>query len=254
MKRKTLAIPLRLTDYSDSTQIVSLFTRDVGLLEGIAKGAYREKNAFQGAFDIAVLREVVFVERRTQGLAIVTESSVLDGYRGLRGSWKRHVAASHVVELLRAVITQGDASPALFDLSHAVLRRLSDASEEAISDCLLHFELRALRLLGFLSPIDACAACSRPWPGEGRPAYFSPRSGGLLCRRCVRARPLPGGATTLPGPQVKILQRLAENTLMRENGRLERALSRRLHRLLFEGCIFFLECPFKMVKYSPAWL
>ena len=54
MKHRTLAIPIRCVDYSNTSQIVSMFSREEGLLEGIAKGAHRPKNSFQGPFDLAV--------------------------------------------------------------------------------------------------------------------------------------------------------------------------------------------------------
>ena len=76
MKQKTLAIPIRLTDYSNSSQIVSLLTPDVGALDGLAKGAFRLKGSFLSPFDLAVLYEVVYVERRSSGLSILTEASV----------------------------------------------------------------------------------------------------------------------------------------------------------------------------------
>ncbi len=108
MKQKTLAIPVRLTDYSNSSQVVSLFTADAGALDGLAKGAHRPKGSFQSPFDLAILYEVVYIERRSPGLSILTEAAVLDGYRGLRCRWERYIGATHVLEFLRAVVTQGE--------------------------------------------------------------------------------------------------------------------------------------------------
>jgi DNA repair protein RecO (recombination protein O) len=210
MKRKTLAIPVRLVDYSDSSQVVSFFTRDHGLLEGIAKGAHREKNAFQGPFDLAVLYEVVFIERRSAGLAIITEGAVLDGLRGLRRRWDGFAGSCHLLEFLRAVAMPGDAAPELFDLSLETLRLLAGAEAGRPEGPLARFDVRALGLLGLLPPVDACVACGREWPGGGRAVHFSVRAGGILCRAC-RSGDAAAEGTTLPAAAVELLRRLARD-------------------------------------------
>jgi len=252
VKQKTLALPIRTTDYSDSSQVASLFTRETGLVEVIVKGAYRPRNAFQGPLDLAVLREVVYVERRAPALSILAESEVLDGYRGLRASWRRHAAASQVIELIRWVATGGEPAHELFDLTAGTLERLDAAPLAEVSAWVLRFELRALRVLGFLGAIDSCVACNRLWPGEGRGAYFSARAGGLVCSRCRSRGRAAAAVTALPGRAVRSLQRFADD--LPPAGGLEDKLARQLHRVLSESCAFHLERPFRMLPYSAAWL
>ena len=42
-----------------------------GLLEGIAKGAHRPKNSFQGPFDLAAIYDLVYLKRKNPGLSIL---------------------------------------------------------------------------------------------------------------------------------------------------------------------------------------
>lgn len=210
MKRKTLAIPIRLTDYSDSSQVVSLLTREVGALDGLAKGAYRLKGSFQSPFDLAVLYEVVYLERRASGLSILTEAAVIDGYRGLRKRWERYIGATHVLEFLRAVVTHGEEASELFDLVVSTFRGLGRAEGSGrIESLLLSFDLRALRLLGLLPPVSACVWCGRPWPPSNREVFLSPQEGGLLCRACRAKRRATRGVHAA-GSAVRILKALAE--------------------------------------------
>lgn len=208
MKVKTLAIPLRTNDYSESSQVVVLFTRDLGLVEGIAKGAHREKSSFQGPFDLGVVYEVVLIERRGSGLSLLTESSVVEGLRGLRRSWPRFAAASHVLDVLRTVATASAQDVPLFDLARACLGVLDAAEGDRIPACLARFDALALRALGLLGPIAACVRCGRPWPGGDRPAFLSPAAGGLLCSRCRGAS--SGGAVPLTGSAVRLLGLLTD--------------------------------------------
>src|SRR4029079_17702603 len=57
------AICLRVTDFSETSQIVGMFTRDHGLVPLIAKGAKRQskKNTMSGPLDLLTSGEVVFI-------------------------------------------------------------------------------------------------------------------------------------------------------------------------------------------------
>ncbi len=211
MKKETIGIPIRVTDYSNSSQVVSLFTPDRGLVDGLAKGAHRLKNPFQGPFDLATLYEFRYLER-ANGLAILTDATVVDGFRALRRASWRYVATCHVIELLRVTGTHADEAFSLFDLVVATLERLESTSSDAVEVELVRFDLRALRTLGLLPPVDACVLCGRAWPESARRVFFSVENGGLVCRSCrarqagIRGRDLPGGA-------VRVLRDLSQSEL-----------------------------------------
>ena len=45
------AICLRCWDFSETSQTVSLLTREPGIIRGLAKGSRRDKGCFSGGFD-----------------------------------------------------------------------------------------------------------------------------------------------------------------------------------------------------------
>ncbi len=259
MKRKTLAIPVRLVNFSDTSQVLTVFTRDHGLVEAIAKGAHREKNAFQGPFDLAVLSEIVFAERAPdRGLAILVEASVVDGFRGLRAGWGSWSGAAFIVEYLRAVGTHGEPAAELFDLACWTLARLARLSESAsprgaLAAVLSAFEARALRLLGFAAPFEACASCGRPWSRSDRAVFFSPQHGGILCGRCREREPDRRGLT-VPGKVLRILDSLAagppESTI-EAAAAIDESLAPPLRRLLDLQRTFALEREMGMLEFLP---
>src|ERR1051325_8908634 len=63
------AVCLRVTDFSETSQIVGLFTRRHGLVPMIAKGAKRQtkKNSMSGPLDLLTSGEVVFVPAKESG-------------------------------------------------------------------------------------------------------------------------------------------------------------------------------------------
>lgn len=255
MRLKTLAIPIRCVDYSNTSQIVSLFSREEGLLEGIAKGSHRPKNAFQGPFDLAAIYDLVYLKRRTPGLSIIAEAEVIDGWRGLRTCWKRHIAASQLMEFLRGVSMPADRNPELFDLAARTLTLFSTDSIANIPWYMLHFEIRALHLLGFLGAVDACAVCGLPWPGGSRPAFFNPLVGGLVCRECNgKSETIPGGSLTLSGSGVMLLKDLSKMPSPPASNAGKKKNFRQVHSCLVHSFTALLDRPLKMLRYQASWL
>ncbi|MBI4583945.1 MAG: DNA repair protein RecO [Planctomycetes bacterium] len=256
MKAKTLAIPIRRLDFSDTSQIVTFFTREAGILEGIAKGAYREKSPFQGPFDLATLCEIVYVKPPLPQptLRIIAEATQLEGYRGLRQRWDRHAAASFLLELLRAVNEPDDPAPRLFDLTASTLGRLGGAAGAAsIADLLAAFELKMLRLLGLSAELEGCAECGRRWKPSDQPVFFCVEEAGILCRRCRAERPgrqgrmVPGGLVERFNAWSRVDSRsLPELAAAPPADPLVR---KSMQEVLAQLLVFFLEREFRMLRY-----
>jgi DNA repair protein RecO (recombination protein O) len=205
---KEFGIPIRCVDYSNSSQIVTIFSRREGLVEGIAKGSQRLKSAFQGPFDLAVLYEVLFVRRARSGLVVFTESTVLEGFRGVRRDWHRYLATVHLIELLRVVTVAGEAETRLFDLTLDTLAALDGAEPTGCEWSAAAFDARALAAIGLLSPLDACVERGARRPPGSTALFISPGARGVLCRRC-RAAGGSAGGVTLASPAVRALEQLA---------------------------------------------
>jgi len=90
-------------------------------------------------------------------------------------------AGYYVAELLGELTDDYDPHPELFDLADRTLEDLQ--SESQVGRRVLHFELAALRMLGYLPALTRCAECGAGIGGQGRVA-FGPFSGGTLCPRC----------------------------------------------------------------------
>jgi len=265
VKRKTLAIPIRVTNWSDTSQVVMLFTRSYGIVEAVAKGAHRFPNPFQGPFDLGILWDVIFAERPPErGLSILTEGAVADGFRGTRRSWLRIASAAYVLEFLRAVGTSGEAAETLFDAAVETMAGIGGdgcppgigpprggsagpSGEDARAAAwLLSFECRALRALGLTAPPAVCSDCGRPWSGSDRPVVYSAKVGGLLCGTCRKDRP----GVLVGGRAVRALEALASPPgASPEDFGLD--LLPDLIRLVGEIRVFLLEHQFRMLQYVP---
>ena len=258
MKKKTLAIPIRTTDFSDTSQVVSFLTRDYGRVDGIAKGAYREKSPFQGPFDLATLVEIVFLQRSSdQSLAIIAEGTQLAGYRGIRVSWDRHVAAAYVIEFLRIVGSPADPVPEVFDLALVTLAVAESATtQRQLADALGRFEVSAFRALGLSAEISRCGDCERPWLEQDRPVFFCPDVVGILCPKCQSAPSQRRRGRVVPGKLVRRVNALAQQASNPEtdvgNG-LNSSEGREFRKMLEDLRNTLLERSLRMAAYSSQY-
>lgn len=121
---KTVGIILRVTEFSETSCIASVLTRDFGTQSVIAKGARRPKSPFESSLDLLAVSRIVFIPKPGGALGILTEAKLIQRFRNRRQQMSWLYAAYYVVELLRLLTEEGDSHPELFDLSLAVLRMI----------------------------------------------------------------------------------------------------------------------------------
>lgn len=201
---RTTGYVLRRRDYSETSNIATLYTRDCGKVRVLAKGARRKKSEFLGLLEPLSLLEIVFIERRS-GLHILKEAHLLVSSLRLREELSKIAHALNLLSLVDQTQPDEDADPGVFELLVSGLSALSDGSDsENVS---LAFEVHLLRHFGQLPPLDTCARCGASLEPL---ALFRERSAAILCGRCGSH----GDRPLLPGT-VKALRRLAEIPLCR---------------------------------------
>jgi DNA repair protein RecO (recombination protein O) len=180
---KALALVLRTTDWSETSRIATLWTREFGKVRVLAKGGRRLKSNFESALDLLTLCSIVFLRKSSGGLDLLTEAQVVERFPRLRTDLPALYAAYYVAELLADWTEDFDPHPSLFDEACATLRTLGTAGV-ATGPRLARFELVLLQELGYRPALTTCAACGESIPAAEAGLVFSPSAGGVLCRNC----------------------------------------------------------------------
>lgn len=183
---KSLALVLRVIDFSETSVVSTLFTRDFGKIQGLAKGARRPKGPFESALDLLCLCRLVFVRKSSDALDLLTEAKLERRFRAAESDLSRLYAGYYVAELLDELTDNGDPHPELFDLACHTLAALDGSAGNAtapVAALVLVFELSALRILGHLPQLEQCVECGTAIQPQGRVA-FGMLTGGVLCARC----------------------------------------------------------------------
>lgn len=179
---KTLAIVLRVIDFSETSVIVTLFTQQFGKISALAKGARRPKGPFESALDLLALVRIVFLHKSSESLDLLTEAKLERRFRSASQDLGRLYAGYYVAELLQELTDRADPHPALFEAADDALQSI-DAGV-SLPSVILRLELAALQEIGHMPALDTCAACSEVIDfGSGRIA-FGLLAGGVLCDKC----------------------------------------------------------------------
>lgn len=178
------AICIRKVEYSETSQILTLFSRGHGRVQVIAKGARRRTKAgaskFDGGVDLLDLGEAVFSHSPERKLSPLCEWHQANGHLDLRGNLRALYLAQYAAELVAMLFEENDPHPALFDRLERVI---DDLATPQIEEAFLAFQLELLREAGYLPELSACVECGAMLE-EGSRAFFSPMRGGAICRNC----------------------------------------------------------------------
>ena len=177
-------ICLRKSEYSETSQIVTLFSRGHGILRLIAKGAHRRTKAgasrFDGGIDLLDSGHAVFMGDAARELATLTDWKLGEGHLELRKNLRGLYLALYAAELVGMLIEERDPHERAFDALENLLPPLATARRE---EAFLGFELDLLREAGFFPELGVCVSCSQDVEMRGM-VGFSPSRGGIVCARC----------------------------------------------------------------------
>ncbi len=175
------AVVLGRLDYSETSQVIVLLTREHGKVRAIAKGIKRgTKQRFAAAIDLLELGSVVLSARqdRPHTLANITEWKQTRSLLGLREKLHRLHAGQYVAEITAALTEDWDPHAVMYDALVHALVVLGDADTPL--PAVTAYQQKLLDEIGSWPRFDACVLCGR----MDELTHFSSFEGGMICRHC----------------------------------------------------------------------
>lgn len=108
-------ICVRHWDWSETSQTVTLLTREHGLLRCIAKGSKREKAPFSGGVELLTRAHLTAIIKPSAELAQLTSWDLAEPMHHARRDHARYVACMYCVDLIPRTVHDQDPHPGLFD-------------------------------------------------------------------------------------------------------------------------------------------
>ncbi len=175
------AIVLRRRPLSEADKVLTLFTREMGKLSAIAKGARKPTSKLAGATETCVRARFHLAQGKT--FWIVTQASVERARARLHRLLVNATAAIYACELVDCLLEENVPDEELFELLSNTLDALETSDHPMWTLCRL--ENAVLLQQGYAPVLETCTRCAKPVDGEK--IGFQPGSGGVLCASCARA-------------------------------------------------------------------
>lgn len=185
---------LRTQKLGEADRIITLLTRENGLVRAVAKGVRRTTSKFGARVEPFALIDLQLHKGRS--LDVITQVETLAAYgRQLAADYPLYTCGTVMVETAEKLAGADESNPQQYLLLLGALHSLAMRRHPAqlVLDSYL---LRALAVAGWAPSFFDCAVCGTPGPHSA----FHIDSGGAVCEECRPAgsvRPAPETFTLL---------------------------------------------------------
>ena len=169
-------IILSETNYSESSKILNVLTKEYGLIGVISKGCRNMKSKLRGV-SRKLLLGTIHIYYKPNGLSTLIGVDVINSYSKTLMDLEKISYASFILDLINQVLKQND-DYNIYDLLKDTLNKLEEGLNPIALTNIL--ELKLLDYLGVSPSIDSCAHCG----SDKDIVTLSSDSGGYVCRNC----------------------------------------------------------------------
>lgn len=176
---KTEGLILRTQDYKESDKLLTILTKDAGVVTAYAGGASKLKNRFSCCASPLCYAEFVLFKNRDKCTVDSAEPKEL--FFGIREDLVSLSYASYFCELAMSCIPAEEPSEEILRLTLNTLSLLENKKRPP-AQLKAIYELRLMSISGFRPDLVACSECGEY---EKELFWFSPEEGRVCCGDCM---------------------------------------------------------------------
>ncbi|WP_027963464.1 DNA repair protein RecO [Halalkalibacillus halophilus] len=176
MFEKVHGIVLRTRDYGETNKIVTLYTKEYGLMSAVAKGAKKSRSRMAAVTQPFIYGQ--YIMHVGKGLGSLQQGEPIDSMRAIREDIVKTAYATYMSELLMKSLEEKEPISWVFEELQVSLEKIADNQEALAITCM--FELKMYRVSGISPMITSCVNGHDNSPIVS----FSIAEGGVLCQQC----------------------------------------------------------------------
>lgn len=179
MQLKTDGLIIRETDVGDYDRILTLLTRDHGVVHASARGGRRLKGRLGTNCRLLCYSRFTLFKGRDK--YIIDDAETTEAFVGIRRDIEKLALAQYFCELALALSPADE--PAEMNL-RLILNAVFMLEKDKLRAGLIKaaYEIRLLTLSGYMPDLVACIVCGEYEPENG--TFFYPNEGVLRCGAC----------------------------------------------------------------------
>lgn len=177
------AIILRTENFAEQDKLVVFFSKEKGLVRGIAKGARKFNNRFGSSLEPFSVVKIFYYEKERSDLVTISNCDLLESAFDLFRNPKMACLFSYIAELTEKFSPYKTGEEKLFRLLHSLIKAARGG--QALDVLARYFEFWFLKINGLLPDFQFCQKCRKPIGGA---AWMEPQKDGILCQKCAREK------------------------------------------------------------------
>ncbi len=178
----TNAINIRSYNLSESDKIIVMYSKEKGLIRGVAKGSKKTSSKLGGRMDMLVANKLML--HKGKNLDTICQAEALDTFINLRRDMDKLFYSMYCAEIINNFGIENDPnSEEIYNLFYSFLETISKCkTKEETMLSVLRFQLQVMNISGYSLETDTCVKCNCEIDQEE--LYFSFEQGGILCLNC----------------------------------------------------------------------
>lgn len=179
----TDAINLKSYNLSESDKIIVMYSKDKGLIRGVAKGVKKPKSKLGARMDLLVANTLML--HKGKNLDTICQAEVLNTFHKTRQDIDKIFYSMYVTEVVHNFGLEEDpGSEIIYNLLYKTLNAISISENKVeIMIAVVKFQLKMMIESGFSIEFDRCLHCHNTVKDETM--YFVPNLGGIVCQNCA---------------------------------------------------------------------
>ncbi len=180
----TDAINIKTYPLGEYDNIVVMFSRQYGLIKGVAKGVKRPKSKLGARMQMLVANKIMLKNGRN--FDTICEAQALNTFNKLRTNLDKLTYSMYLTEIINVMCTDSDEdtqnNERIYELFYNVLDGIANSlNKTEIFLNTIRFQLKFMTQIGYGAEFETCLKCGCKIKDS---AYFSVLSGGVVCSNC----------------------------------------------------------------------
>lgn len=186
MIEKTDAIILKSKKYRDTSKLITLYSKEYGKLNMIAKGSRSKNSKFGGSLETLSYVSIVFYNYPNKEFQYITQASINDFFHKIHGDINKTMTAMAIAEIVNNTTHPNDKNESIFDLLLNTFSALNDSADQFLR-YMVYFQIHYANSIGYSPDFCCCSACGKQIDKSYRDdsIFFNLEGGSVFCAKCA---------------------------------------------------------------------
>lgn len=172
-------IVLGETNYSESSKILRVITKEYGIISIMSKGCRSIKSKLRGVSSKLSYANF-YINYKKDGISTLTDADTIDTLKNIITDIKKISYVSYLLDLTEQVYKHSKSNE-IYPILISIIKKINEEYDEEVLSII--YELKLLQFLGISPNIDSCSICGN----TKNILTISVKDGGFICQNCYQS-------------------------------------------------------------------